>query len=419
MAYANYYVLPYIPNKKRFKIGKTTNVFTKKDAETIIRDYKEKSEAFLRQQQAVQLQNILNGVVNKYESQYEHFISKIVQDINNTNYNLLANTVVDGVAGAAIRRGSIKLNWSHIMNHKKEFETVIDQICSKMNGYQKGEDINTSLSRIEGSLNKIRGDIFEKFLEIIFDHISVNLDEIAEAADGEVVDRIVDAIGKVMTDNRIKVTVQKRKTGKKMGDVIKESIDITVNGNELMIKQGQQKTDVKIGGLTNLGQTLNDVGISAKNYSSGQRQISLLGSANVIGLISSWTVLNSVKLLAANGLSAGDIHTEQFDIIKEIFKIQGLMGTEGESIKSQLLVINRNTKRNPFLVLSVYEMLFNDKYTTLAEMQYTDDIVTFDNARTPDDFNRFVLESKVSIKTQLKLSEMLRQYKGILNSTST
>lgn len=394
MAYANYYTLPYIPSIKKFRVGKKYDRFKKEDAQKIVANYKQQSEAFIRKEQAKQIQNRLNQAVASNQANYDYLIQRIIKDLNNANFNKMME------AGLAyIYQGTVKIDYSKI----NEYKNLIREIGQSFTGYKDSEDLMQTVARIEGSLNKLRGDIFETFLQLIFDGIKVDLNEIVDASEDYIYNQIVENLTKY-SDNRFKIT---RKTGsrttKKLGDKIKDTVDITINGDEIFIKQGQQKTDVSIQGLNG------DIGISAKNYFGSSRQIALLGGASVVGLISNWNTSDMIKNLAMNGLSAASISEDQLQIMKNIFTIQGLMGTEGESIKAQMFIINKNTKKNPFVVFSVYDLLFNDDKGVL-DTQLTPSFKSFSEARTPQDFRNFVETARLSIKTQLKLSNLIRQY---------
>jgi hypothetical protein len=394
MSYANYYTLPYIPSEKKFQVGKKYDRFEKKDAQKIIANYKQQSEAFMRKEQAKQIQNRLNQAVASNQANYDYLVQRIVKDLDNANFNKMMD------AGLAyIHQGTVKIDYSKI----NKYESLIREIGQSFTGYKDSDDLMQTVARIEGSLNKLRGDIFETFLQLIFDGIKIDLNEIVEASEDYIYDQIVENLTKY-SDNRFKITKKTgSRTAKKLGDKIKDTIDITIDGDEISIKQGQQKTDVSIQGLNG------DIGISAKNYSGSSRQIALLGGASIVGLISNWNASDMTKNLAMNGLSAASISEDQLQIMKNIFTIQGLMGTEGESIKAQMFVINKNTKRNPFVVFSVYDLLFNDDKGVL-DTELKPSFAPYEKARTPQDFRNFVETARLSIKTQLKLSNLIKQY---------
>jgi hypothetical protein len=177
-------------------------------------------------------------------------------------------------------------------------------------------------------------------------------------------------------------------------------LQISIDNQKITVSGSQGKTDVAVNGLAG-----DFTGISAKNYRGGSRQISLLGGANIAGLIIQWPGLEMEKKnLALNGLSAISISNSQFNIMKQIFTIQGLMGLENEDIKSQLFIINTNRAKDPILVFSVYDLLFEQN----LEGDFTGTVLNpiTDLPRDVKEFINFINNTKISIHTQLKISQL-------------
>jgi len=115
-----------------------------------------------------------------------------------------------------------------------------------------------------------------------------------------------------------------------------------------------------------------------------------------------------VKSLALNGLSAKSIFNQQFNIMKKLFFIQGLLGVTAEDIKAELFIINTNIDPHPFLVFSGYDLLF----TQGVEGDFSESSITpidyrGDEGRSLDDFIKFLKESKISIKTSLGIKKLI------------
>ena len=98
--------------------------------------------------------------------------------------------------------------------------------------------------------------------------------------------------------------------------------------------------------------------------------------------------------------------------MKQIFLVQGLMGLTSEELKSQLFVINRNTIKNPILVLPVYDLLFNEKRNFQGEFikNFTPII---SSSRNEENFFNFMRTATLSIKTHLKITQLASLYKNI------
>lgn len=90
--------------------------------------------------------------------------------------------------------------------------------------------------------------------------------------------------------------------------------------------------------------------------------------------------------------------------MKQIFIIQGLMGLENEDIKSQFFIINTNKKRNPILVFSVYDLLFEQNLE--GDFKGTELNPIEDLPRDIKEFMDFVNKTKITIHTQLKVSQL-------------
>ena len=80
------------------------------------------------------------------------------------------------------------------------------------------------------------------------------------------------------------------------------------------------------------------------------------------------------------------------------------MGLENEDIKSQLFIVNTNKAKDPILVFSVYDLLFEQN----LEGDFTGTILNpiSDLPRDVKEFMNFINNSKISIHTQMKISEL-------------
>lgn len=395
--YNQFSLLPYIPSKNKFQLqNNRTEIFTEKDSTQVIIALKNNAKNFIYKEKAAIIQNALNRAIAEQKENYEKMIDKIAHELNNTSYEKLLSLGV-----IKRREGTIQLDSQKAQLYNKE----IREIASQLSGYQKEDDIVKVIQRLSGSLNKMRGDIFENFLAVSLENIGILLNTASENVEDMVVEEVSNVLKKYGgKKNTVIIKNNKNsyssKNSKVMGDILKENLTFYLDENKITIKGSQGKTDVAIKNLDG-----NFLGISAKNYQSGSRQISLLTNANISGLVSDWPGITlEQKNLALNGLSAMSINEQQFNIMKKIFLIQGLMGLSSEDIKSQLFIINRNTIKNPILVFSVYDLLFNQN----IKGDFQKEIYSIGIPRNNNDFLKFIQNSRLSIHTQLKLSQLAK-----------
>lgn len=407
MGLYNFTMLRFLPDIKQFDLDpqreKTiTGIFTKEDANNIIDVLKSNSSNFVRRDTALKIQNALNKMVNEQYENYILLLSKIVTELNNKNYNNLININNNLVS---LNEGTVKLNRSAISGYEKQLHTLANELSKKHN--IKEDNLASIFNILNGSLNTLRGDIFEYFLGVIFNESAKSIQNIVDVGEDELIDTFIKGINNLANKNKldIKAFADKRSNFKSrvMGADLKENINITIDNAGMTIQGAQGKTDVAISNLS--GDNIFK-GISAKNYSNTSRHISLLSGANILGLITQWpTDINRMNL-ALNGLSAKSISLSQQKIMKDIFLIQGLMGLENEDIKSELFIINTNAKENPFLVFSVYDLLFTDNIQGKFDWSKMSPIRYSKGGRTLDQFMNFINSARLSIKVNMTINQM-------------
>lgn len=392
--YGQYNILPYIKERQKFKTLNGVNIFTSSDADIVIENMKKNAQSFLRKDTAKKLQTALNNTINSQSENYEKLVNKIIKDLGNSNFDFLSN-----IGLLQQTRGSITLKRtkSIVTQYETELRNIAAQISTK---YTDEDDLNKVMARINGSLNKLRGDIFENLLADLLDTSKGIVSDLASASVDQLTDLMIQNMERYSKGNVKAVNKTNLSSSKVMGAELKDSLQISIDNQKITVSGSQGKTDVAVNGLAG-----DFTGISAKNYRGGSRQISLLGGANIAGLIIQWPGLEMEKKnLALNGLSAISISNNQFNIMKQIFTIQGLMGLENEDIKSQLFIINTNKAKNPILVFSVYDLLFEQN----LEGDFTGTILNpiADLPRDVEEFISFINNTKISIHTQLKISQL-------------
>ena len=391
--YSQFSILPFDKPSKKFIIDDAGKVqsFEKSDSDTILLAMKKDSSSFLKKVDAKKLQDAINKAINKYSQQFNLLIDKIINELDNELLKSLNNL---GVIERQV--GTIKLNTAKARQYEQEVLEISNTFFSK-NGVHD-TDIAKAISRINGSLSKVRGDIFENFLSIILNNSKAIINNLTEAN----IDNLVELFGRnLSTYNRkgVKIIDKNNKSSEVTGDKTKDKIIAYIDDKMISVSGAQGKTDVAIEGLNG-----DFLGISAKNY-TGSRRISLLSEGNLVGLVSQWPgTSDHIKNLALNGLSAASISGTQYKLMKKIFLVQALMGTKNEPILSQLFIINRNTPIDPILVFSVYDLLFNDETNFKGRFSKIKPIAKL--PRELDDFINFINNTKISIKTELTLSKL-------------
>ena len=380
-------------------------------------------EVFKRDNEAKVLETALNNAVNRNKENYLMLIRKIMKELDNQVYERLEKLGSEklGNKDAFIfqKEGSIRLNKENIKNNAKKYMEEFKNIASTLrtsNSSKKDKkersEIEQIIDKLNGGLNKFRGDIFENFLALILDDIEINSLNLIEQTVEDLEGKISKSIEKLKLQN-ISLSWQgyQGKNAKVSGGSIVKKMGLSVDGREVAFTGSQGKTDVVISGLNGDFSNNSALGISAKSYLESGR-ISLLSGGNIGSLISEWPVSGDLKNLAINGLSAKTIATSQFNLMKKIFLIQALAGTSQDELKSQFLIINRNNINNPFLVFSVYDLLF--KYSFLGNFRNENNKITFSELlnypRTKDSFYNFIVNAIVSVHTELTIAQMAKEY---------
>lgn len=97
--------------------------------------------------------------------------------------------------------------------------------------------------------------------------------------------------------------------------------------------------------------------------------------------------------------------------MKNLFLIQGLIGLSSEKIKAEFFIINKNTIKDPIVVFSTYDLLFNNDFQGEFDISSMKPIDYEKGGRTFEQFINFIKSAKISISTQLTLAKMQTSYK--------
>lgn len=275
--YGQYSILPYIKERQKFKISDDeVDKFENRDAQEVIEKMKEKASSFIRKDTAKKIQDALNNAIASQSDNYYKLVNKIIKNLSNNNEILNFLFEKEFIYQ---KEGSIRLRKtaSKAIEYETELRNIASQISTK---YTTEDDLNTVLARINGSLNKLRGDIFENLLADLLDTSKNTCANLVTATTEQLESLISQNMERYSKGVLKAVNKSNRSSSKVMGAELKESLEVSIDNEKITVSGSQGKSDVAVNGLAG-----DFLGISAKNYGSTSRQISLLGGANVAGLI--------------------------------------------------------------------------------------------------------------------------------------
>ena len=296
MSLYEFSMLRFDSEKNMFDVnkGKKTNlkILTLEDTQRIYNNYKRQMKSIVTKSKGKKIQQALNKIVNTTENDkklFESIVERLINQIDSYAYKRISSTFINaGLENPIfIKGGTIKLDKTKIKSQRyeqialqlaKEFDEIAISQGKKIENLAT---IENSFDKLNGSLNKLRGDIFEEFLAEVFN-----------SADGQLNNFINKNVNKMIEDVKTAAyasNLNKDFKAKVSGGDTKETISIKVTGlnkEETMfsIAGSQGKADVTIKDFYPKN-PLKKLGISAKNYSSSQRYLTLLSGANITNLI--------------------------------------------------------------------------------------------------------------------------------------
>jgi len=404
---ARYHLIVYNPDINKFHIRKGQNkIFTSADTEAII-SYYESKLSFGNRELARLLQKGLNDAIKNSQQNYDKLVGNIINKLASSDIQKLIDK------GYIIKDRNLTLDRTKLnkKRYENEFKKIVQQIFPNDN-IVKETNVSLVIQKLQGHLNTIRGDIFELLNTDMLENVSNQVMNLSDTTLDDFIEQVQKNINKYSkgSANPIKKIRQNATT---TGANLKSNLSLLVEGDEITIKGAKGKSDVTISGLSG---DIDALGFSMKNYANIRYKISILSSANVPGLIATWPTSNDIKNLAINSLSGRDTYLESFNIMKNIFMLQGMAGTSNEDILSSFLIFSSKNEETPILVFSIYDILFeggmDDKKKEFGgDFSSTGmPIETETGARTEADFLNFINSAKLSIKTNMSLSRMIKNY---------
>lgn len=382
----NFLEYPYIANKKGFLVKDGDIRLFSVDNKLEIMSYYENRVKYIVGDEAKKLQNALNNFVNSQQENYNFLIDNFIIKLDN---GLLSE--LNKLDGVVTRKGA-SFNLHAVTTYEKQIRELAEKYLGDK--IKKDDNLSTIISRINGQLNILRGDIFENVLAYILDDSITIVDNKIQETESELLNNFV----KKINNNNLSIHDLDIKKTKVSGQERKDNIQINIGSDTITINGAQGKTDVKVPDLDG-----NMRGISAKSYTSSRR-IHLVTKANLAGLIAQWPIGDEEKNLAINAFTAPSEIARQYNISKSIFLLQSLSGVETDDVLSELFIINRNTPENPFIVFSMYDLIFNDSFKGKFSQ-----IHSLKAPRKEKDFYNYIRSTTISISTQLTLSNLAKQ----------
>lgn len=381
---AQFTMYPYVANHQGFYVlpDKGVKLFNKDSQQIILNAYQEKIHNIAKDE-AKKLQDALNSMVESQRDNYQTLVNKFITKLDNGLLQELQE--LDGVV---IRKGA-----SFSLSAVQEYDSRIREIAQDYLGEKVkiSDDLPVILSQLNGQLNTLRGDIFENILAYVLDNsVTIVNGKIKQTSE-----ELLENFKNRLSEKSLKNFQTSYHSTKVQGAELKDSILITIGDKNYTVSGSKGKTDVAISTLSG-----DIAGISAKSYTSSRR-IHLVTKANLAGLIAQWPIGEEEKNLALNAFTSKSQIARQYNLSKSIFLLQALMGSEGDDILSELFIINRNTEKNPFIVLSTYDLIFNNSFKGKFSS-----ISALTPPRTEDSFYNFIRSTTISISTQQTISKL-------------
>lgn len=293
----------------------------------------------LTQSEAKKLQDILNAIYTS-DKFNENVANNLLQRLSSYAESSIASSlrasermkVTTKKLSEAWRNYYIKLD-----SFKKMNEEFVDIIGQENPELEVRSYLREALS-LQGRVSKIQGDLFEAFLQFAV--------PIIQNTSSDTIDKTVDdLIQSINNAEKIKTLGNRNR---------EEPIEFELNDRYYSIKS-QGKTDVSVEAPLFNNKTLN---ISAKNYGK-LRDIAMVTGASLAGMVSQWPTSDEAKSYYFNSLSVWETQTNILNIAHKILAIQAISGTSNKELKSNVLILNINSKgiKNPIRVISIPALL--------------------------------------------------------------
>ena len=338
------------------------------------------------------LSKILNQIVTDNSYNENEFNQKIFSKIPQLLSETIDNNVEEVVKKYNVSSGfqvdynpeyhkTAQQAWKNYSILAKQYKSNPTEINALEMKAAKSEALS-----LQGKLNTLKGQLFEGFLQAAILSIPQDATNLTN-------DKLNELLSNFISNQSI---INTKGTDR-------YSTSIVVDEKEIKY-MSQGKVDV-VG--PSPFKNADEMFISAKNYSS-LRNIQLVSGANIFGLMDKWDTNEDTVAYACQILSKkGAYNTTGYNLIKKIFAIQALVGSNNKDI-SNILVINiKSRKKNPIVVLSTSNLInqiYNEQNNKKAFI-FSPDPLNKGQSDTESAFN-YLNNIKLSVKLN---SEMLKQ----------
>ena len=335
--------------------------------------------------------------------------------INNLTYDRILG-LVSSYANEGIAKSNFDVigesTYAELENAKREYEILSraleqeefdlpDTLQLEQYKSQAAETIAFLSERTDKRFSKLKGDLFEVFLQLTVPLITEHINEEGEIHTDELLSLLTDKI----MDYEVKG--EKIETYGNKPRPITIRVKIEDNKDVTWSIESQGKTDVVITDTISSQGMAEKIGISAKNYKNLDLGIHLLGEGKLLGLVSQWPIDGDQQNYYYNALSIWNPQRDMGQVLKQgkiLMTIQSLAGTTQKEIQAGILIVNirENKEGERIKVFSVPQILQNtltdiDKYYTY---KYKPALPWFSKAkpRKEKSFTKVVQGAVVSIQ---------------------
>ena len=322
------------------------------------------------------LETLLNNIISDSQFSEQEVERKILARLPtaiNTEVEQAVDTSLNnfqatGGFSVDYNNGKASAAWQEYYTKAAEYKKMPTEINAK-----KKKDALTEALKLQGRLNTLKGQLFESFIQAVL--------KSAPEPTNELVQNTVNDLINYVDKSNTPITTQ----GKQQYNTV-----ITI-GEDTVKYSSQGKVDVQGPSPFKKSETMF---VSAKNYSQ-LRDISLLGKGNVLGLLEKWNnATNDDIVYAAQVLSKkGAYSTTGYNLIKKIFSIQALSGSNSQDRANVLITNIKSRKKHPIRVIGVSQLLNKIGEEQAQSQQYF--------IFNPDPFNA-ELEEEESAQNYLK-----------------
>lgn len=301
---------------------------------------------------AKKLNKLIHDV--SFEGMSQELLNKIVE-ASNINLDSLGNIDFKRKydskqkANFALTSSELEAAWRQL---KKASEGLTEeqkkiQLKNSESDLSKWQKI---VNQLEGSLNNIRGQIFESYLNAIGETIKLYSKDMIESVATNEVDNLL----KLLKSKMGEVIIQKGDELVQTEGADSQKVDIIIGDTYIKTIDSKKKVDVTI---PSPFQDQQSWFISAKNYSK-LRNIDLLSNGSILGLLSQGlTPQESKYFYNAFTIPSSNWTTKNIHHIKQIFAIQALSGQKANETKANVLVLSINSNKDPIRVVSIKSLI--------------------------------------------------------------